>query len=33
MNLGSCLITRIELRGVMIGLQIACERGYQRLHV
>ncbi|CAN1183029.1 Putative ribonuclease H protein At1g65750 [Linum perenne] len=33
MNLGKCSITRAELRGVVLGLQLAWERGYRKIQL
>ncbi|CAN1127814.1 Putative ribonuclease H protein At1g65750 [Linum perenne] len=33
MNLGKCSITRAELRGAMLGLQLAWERGYHKIQL
>ncbi|CAN1788050.1 Putative ribonuclease H protein At1g65750, partial [Linum perenne] len=32
-NLGSCSITRAELRGVVSGLQLAWDRGYRKVQL
>ncbi|CAN1139586.1 hypothetical protein LINPERPRIM_LOCUS23954, partial [Linum perenne] len=33
MNLGTCSITRAEMRGVVSGLQLAWERGYRKIQL